>query len=414
MERTKFTERNEFGLPNIVIPAEVLMNTNLTPREMILFGYLLNMTYNEQGCCWASNRYLSRLIKVAPETVSAMISKLTKEQYLILEYETRYDGKETRRIFINKKYPEIYNETLKQRFQELKVPIRNSLRDLKENLNAPKGKTQDPISESLSNIDIDIDKVDNLGSKEPSDPAGRNGYIPSDEAIQILEYWGNLSTKTTQHRTSSKTYKQACQMIDQLLTGKPIAPKPTKEDQPIKPLLNFCTKHNIDTDILHKQWTAQEICKILQLIDQGLPDDQKYGLQEVLWNKFATGGSFSYFLHKADQKQVPERYANMADKLATAVGTTLSEAKRIDWAKEFQELLGENGKTDKQVDAVLDWYMKNYDYPMVKSVRGAQEFCDYFHKISKSMQIKETPNTDRPRSKPTQAIGRPAGKQYPC
>ena len=86
MERTKHTERNEFGLPNIVIPAEVLANENLTPREMILFGYLLNMTYNDHGCCWASNRYLARLIRVTPETVSAMLAKLTKEQYILLEY----------------------------------------------------------------------------------------------------------------------------------------------------------------------------------------------------------------------------------------------------------------------------------------------------------------------------------------
>lgn len=157
MERTKETPINEHGLPNIVIPAEVLMNTDLSPREMILFGHLMNMTYNEYSCCWASNRYLSRLIGVAPETISTMISKLVDYQYLILEYETRYDGSQVRRIFINKKYPEIYAETLKQAFKQLKGPIRKNLRAFKENLNGPKENKKGPLRKSLNNIDNNID-----------------------------------------------------------------------------------------------------------------------------------------------------------------------------------------------------------------------------------------------------------------
>jgi len=181
MERTKHTERNEFGLPNIVIPAEVLANDNLSPREMILFGYLLNMTYNEYGYCWASNHYLSRIIGVAPETVSAMISKLAKEQYVHLEYMT-IDGKEMRRIFINNQYPEIYREKLKQVHQRIKTPLRKTLTPIKENLNTSKGKSYEPLSETLNNINIDINNRDNIllsGDEIPdSSIDGKNELIP--------------------------------------------------------------------------------------------------------------------------------------------------------------------------------------------------------------------------------------------
>lgn len=166
MERTrKKTQINEQGLPNIVIPAEVLFNPNLSPREMILFGHLNNMAYNEYGYCWPGNRYLSRLIGVAPETISTMLSKLAKEQYLILEYEVTYDGQNIRKIYINKKYPEVYNNILKGTYEKLKSsnslrknPLRKNQRGIKEILNTPKGKSKDPLRKSLRNIDIDIEK----------------------------------------------------------------------------------------------------------------------------------------------------------------------------------------------------------------------------------------------------------------
>lgn len=178
-------------------------------------------------------------------------------------------------------------------------------------------------------------------------------------------------------------------MIDRLLQGFPIFPKPTQKTFPHKNLSNFCTKHGVDPSILHKQWSLEEIKSVLSLIERELPDDQKHSLENVLWNGFAKGGGFSPFLYKADQKQVPEDYLVMADKLAAAIGVPLTEGKRIDWAKNFQLLHSENGKTEEHIHEVLDWYMQNYDYSKVRSVSDAQEFCDYFNKIRKSMKIKE-------------------------
>jgi len=46
---------------------------------------------------------------------------------------------------------------------------------------------------------------------------------------------------------------------------------------------------------------------------------------------------------------------------------------------------------------VLDWYVNNRDYKYVKKVKNAYEFCEYFDKIKKSMEVKlkeEQPQED--------------------
>ena len=179
MERK--TQRNEFGLPNIVIPAEVLFNPELTKSEMILFGFLNNLCYNEHGHCWSGNRYLSRLINVTPETVSTMLSKLNKLDYLRLEYYTDYHGNNIRKIFINPNYPKIYTDQLKEQFQKLKAPTRKIINPRKENhngnkenLNTPKVNDEDPPSKTLTNIDMDIDNNIVLSDPEESDSKNKN------------------------------------------------------------------------------------------------------------------------------------------------------------------------------------------------------------------------------------------------
>lgn len=191
MSEKKYTERNKFGLPNIVIPAEVLLNRNLSPREMILFGYILNMAHNEHGYCWASNRYLSRLIGVIPDTVSTMISKLTKEQYLVLEYETRYDGKQVRKIFINKEYPKIYGETIKKAFSESKDPVGKIKKGVCENPNTPIAKSKGGYGKTQSNIDNIYNKRDNNINTNCQNLKIDNS-IPSDDALKLSKYLSQI------------------------------------------------------------------------------------------------------------------------------------------------------------------------------------------------------------------------------
>gem|GEM_PF-5431557 len=147
------TPINSFGLPNIVIPAEVLFNDNLTWREKALFGFINNLAYNEKGYCWASNRYLSLCIGSRPDTVSTMLAKLQKEGYIILHYKTINDPisgtKQVRYIVINHDYPEIHAEMLQEAFGK----FQNSLWHLPKrglvNANQPYGKSQNNIESNI-------------------------------------------------------------------------------------------------------------------------------------------------------------------------------------------------------------------------------------------------------------------------
>jgi len=169
MKRT--TEKNKFGLPNIVIPAEVLFCTELTSTEKILFGFLNNLAHTVDGC-WASNRYLGKLIRVQPETVSTMLSKLHDTCFIDLQYHTRQDGMKVRRIFINKMYMVEHENDLHKKYQELTKdfpskkpgkPLRKNRNPLKQNLNPPLAKIETPLSKILNKIDNELgNELDNI------------------------------------------------------------------------------------------------------------------------------------------------------------------------------------------------------------------------------------------------------------
>lgn len=132
MQRTKEVIEGRFGLPDIGIPAEVLLNPNLTMREKVLFGFIRNLAQTEKGC-WASNRFLGKLIGAGPQTVTNAVARLREQRYLIVEHEVRSsDGKQVRRIFIDPEYAVTYREMVvewnKTILENLYTPI-NSVID---------------------------------------------------------------------------------------------------------------------------------------------------------------------------------------------------------------------------------------------------------------------------------------------
>ena len=247
--------------------------------------------------------------------------------------------------------------------------------------------------------------------KEPEEKdMNPNGFSTpmgwSNEIISLMDHWNNLP-KTVSHKSDSKTYQKSCAMLQDLLDGKPL--QSTNKGQPTKPLLNFASKHGINNDLLHKKWSPQEICDSLEAIVDNWQEqegtDAKATLEEVLWNHFAKGGGFSHLLFHADKKEVPQDYYDMADKFRQAKGGQLTNGKRLDWAKQFQNLCETEDKSSEQVHIILDWYIINYDYVKVRSVEDAQEFCDYYNKIKKSMQIQKSEDDKlKQGKKPSQGV----------
>ncbi len=124
MRRTK-THINPYGLPNIVIPAEALFNEEISTKEAVLFGLIMNLSYNERGYCWASNEYFGKhLGNSRAETISRMISNLQRNGYIRIEQETIRGrngiSKQVRKIFIDPEYTVRHQETLVQFMAKLR------------------------------------------------------------------------------------------------------------------------------------------------------------------------------------------------------------------------------------------------------------------------------------------------------
>jgi len=167
MERIDKT--HSFGFPGVWIPVEVMLHPALSRLEQLLFGVIQSLNSTTKGC-WASNRYLSSIFKVTPQTISKSISTLSEFNFLYLEYKTikdeLYGKKQVRTIRIDDTYADRYKglknnifESLENDVHTLNVNLKTyekPLDPLKENLNSPLKKT---LSNSTINKSNNIKKI---------------------------------------------------------------------------------------------------------------------------------------------------------------------------------------------------------------------------------------------------------------
>jgi len=114
MQRTN-APRQQFGLPAIGIPSEVLFHPELSNTEKILYGLIRNLASSERGC-YASNKWLSGLLGVNKQTISNSVANLKQWELIIvrLKYDDELERTE-RRIFLNPEYPLIYSRMLTEK-----------------------------------------------------------------------------------------------------------------------------------------------------------------------------------------------------------------------------------------------------------------------------------------------------------
>lgn len=80
-----------------VITSDVLCDSGLRPSAKLLYAHLTRMA-NHRGYCWADNEYLGKLLGLAPETVSRLVSQLHEKGYIRCEIVPNNKGIE-RRIY---------------------------------------------------------------------------------------------------------------------------------------------------------------------------------------------------------------------------------------------------------------------------------------------------------------------------
>lgn len=71
------------------MPASLLYDPELTPREQVLLCHIRSLSDSEKGC-WASNKYLAGMIRVSVSQCEKLISSLIKRNYLEVTKRAKY------------------------------------------------------------------------------------------------------------------------------------------------------------------------------------------------------------------------------------------------------------------------------------------------------------------------------------
>lgn len=80
-------------LKGLWIPAEILLNEDLSDKEKIILAIILYLS-EETKSCFASNKYIANIVKVTHERVSKIISSLKDKGYVNIKLKYKTDSKE--------------------------------------------------------------------------------------------------------------------------------------------------------------------------------------------------------------------------------------------------------------------------------------------------------------------------------
>ena len=80
-------------LKGLWIPAEILLNEELTDKEKIILSMILYLS-DEAGSCFASNQYIASIVKVSTNRVSKIISSLKNRKYIQVNLKYKKESKE--------------------------------------------------------------------------------------------------------------------------------------------------------------------------------------------------------------------------------------------------------------------------------------------------------------------------------
>ena len=80
-------------LKGLWIPAEILLNKDLSDKEKIILSVILYLS-EETKSCFASNKYIASIVNVTANRVSKIISSLKEKEYIKVKLKYKTDSKE--------------------------------------------------------------------------------------------------------------------------------------------------------------------------------------------------------------------------------------------------------------------------------------------------------------------------------
>ena len=74
------------NLKYVEVPMVVLLDEDLSSTTKLLMGLITTLSMKD-GFCYASNRYLSNLLKVSKRTITSSITALRRKDYIKIDNE---------------------------------------------------------------------------------------------------------------------------------------------------------------------------------------------------------------------------------------------------------------------------------------------------------------------------------------
>lgn len=72
------------NLKYVEVPLIVLLDKDLSTTSKLLMGLITTLSMQE-GFCYASNKYLSNIMKISKRTITSCISSLRNKKYINVE-----------------------------------------------------------------------------------------------------------------------------------------------------------------------------------------------------------------------------------------------------------------------------------------------------------------------------------------
>ena len=150
------------NLKGLWIPAEILLNKELSDKEKIILAIILYLS-EETKSCFASNKYIANIVNVTHERVSKIISSLKDKGYVRVKLKYKTDSKE-----IEERQITPIVENINRYSQKLQEGIDN-------NNYSDSQKQPYPIDENDKDI---INNIKNKNNYNKEYQTNRKKYVP--------------------------------------------------------------------------------------------------------------------------------------------------------------------------------------------------------------------------------------------
>ncbi len=132
-------------LKGLWIPAEILLNTELTDKEKLILSIIEYLSV-ETGYCFATNKYISSIVNITNISVSRIISSLKHKKHINVELNYKLGSKE-----IEKRKIIPINENVDRYKQKQQYTINKNIKQSNQNCKAPISKNDKDIINIIKN-----------------------------------------------------------------------------------------------------------------------------------------------------------------------------------------------------------------------------------------------------------------------